>query len=120
MVGFFKSLWDDFKSVGNFVGKGFDDIENVAKSGLGYISDVKDQSFGLANHLVSGAEGLGSQAIEGVKGIAEKGESIISTPLIIIAAGLAFFLLSKNAGTAIEVGGRLGEKALQNPGLATL
>lgn len=117
MVGFFKSIGNELSSIGNFVGKGFDDVENVAKSGLGYISDVKDKSFGLANHLVEGADDLGSKVIDGVKGTVQGAESVISLPLIIIAAGLSFFLLSKNAGTAIEVSGRLGEKALQNPAM---
>lgn len=119
MSKFFKSIGDDLSKAANFVGselgKSFDDVQNVAKSGMGYLDDVQKQGFGLANHLVGDAKDLGSEVIGGVKGIAEKGESIISLPLIIIAGGLAFFLVSKNAGEAIKVGGQLGSQALKNP-----
>lgn len=121
MVGFFKSIGNELSKIGNFVGdgikEGFDDVKNVAQSGMGEIKDIGDNSFGLANHLVSGAEGLAGKGIDGVKGIVGGAENMLSIPLILIAGGVAFFLLSKNAGTAIEVGGRLGEKALSNPGL---
>jgi hypothetical protein len=124
MSKFFKSIGNDLSSVANFVGskvsEGFDDVENIAKSGAGYINNVKDQSFGLANHLVSGAQDLGDKTIGGVKDIVQKGESIISLPLIIVAGGLAFFLLSKNAGEAIKVGGQLGSQALKNPAVMGL
>lgn len=124
MSKFFKAIGNDLSSVANFIGskvsEGFDDVENIAKSGAGYIDDVKNQSFGLANHLVGDASNLGSKVIGGVQGIVEKGESIISLPLIIVAGGLAFFLLSKNAGEAIKVGGQLGSQALKNPGVMAL
>ncbi len=124
MSKFFKAIGNDLSSVASFIGskvsEGFDDVENISKTGAGYINDVKNQSFGLANHLVGDAKDLGSDVIGGAKGIIEKGESIISLPLIIVAASLGFFLLSKNAGKAIEVGGQLGSQALKNPAVMGL
>lgn len=124
MSKFFKAIGNDLSSVANFVGSklgdGFDDVQNIAKTGAGYLDDVQKQGFGLANHLVSDAKDLGSDVIGGAKDIVGKAESIVSLPLIIVAGGLAFFLLSKNAGKAIEVGGQLGSQALKNPGMMAL
>lgn len=115
MVNFFKEIGNGLKDAANFIGskvdEGFNDIKNIATSSEGEIKNVADQGFGLANHLVSGAEDLGSKTIDGVKGTITGAENILTIPLILIAGGLAFFLLSPNAGKAIEVGGQ----ALKNP-----
>ncbi len=119
MVNFFKELGSDIKSAANFIGdgfkEGFKDISNIGSSAEHQISNVTDKTFGLADHLVSGAEGLGNKAIGGVQSTISGFENIISIPLILVAGGLAFFLLSPNFSKSVEVGGRLGEQALKNP-----
>lgn len=120
-MGFWSSIGDALSSAGHFIGntvhEGLDDIENVGKSALGYMNDAKDKTFSTAGHLIDGAENLGGQVVSGAEHIVEKGESIISTPLLIIAGGLALFLLSPNFSKAVDVGGRVGEQALKNPAI---
>jgi hypothetical protein len=118
-MGFWQSLGDGLSDVGHFVGgsvhEGLNDIDNIAKSAAGYLNDAKDQAFNTAGHLISGVEGLGEDIIQTGGDIIKKGESIKSLPLLILAAGVSLFLLSPNAGKAIEVGGQLGGQALKNP-----
>lgn len=118
-MGFWNSITNGFEEVGHFIGnvvhEGFNDIENIGKSAVNYIDDAKDQAFSTANHIIGSAKDLGDDVIKGGENIVGKATSVISTPLIIIAGGLALFLLSPNFSKTVEVGGQLGQQALKNP-----
>lgn len=124
MSKFFKAIGNDLSSVANFVGskvsEGFDDVENIAKTGAGTIDNIANQGFGLANHVIGSGESLGGKLIGGAKDIVGGAEGILSIPLILIAGGIAFFMLSKNGGEAIRVGGQVATQALKNPGVMAL
>lgn len=120
-MGFWNSLVDGVEKVGHFISEtvheGFNDIENMGKSAENYINSAKDETFNTANHIIGAGEKLGEKVLQTGEDISGKFTSVISTPLILIAGGLALFMISGNMSKAIDVGGRLGESALKNPAI---
>ena len=76
------------------------------------MDDVAKTGFGTVNNAVNQVAGLGKNAENRIGGAIQGAESAITLPLILIAGGLAFFLVSKNAGKAIEIGGQIAQKKL--------
>ena len=118
-MGFWDSISDGLSAAGHWLGdiahQGLNAIESVGSSGVGLMHDAQTNITHVADGLVSGAEKLGEGVLKTGENIVGDVKSVISTPLIIIAGGLAFFLFSQNFGKAIDVGGKLGSEALKNP-----
>ena len=80
-------LWDDLKSFGSSVGKWeenlFSGVENTFKWAVG-------ETVGVVEHTESTFSG------------------IISTPLLLIAGGIALFLWNSNAGQVAQVTKNVG------------
>lgn len=116
MVSFWNSIENGFAHIGHFVGDvahaAYTDFNNMAKGAEGTVKDIADKGFTTVDNAVNGVVSLGKNAENKVGGIVTGAESVISLPLLLIAGGLAFFLVSPNAGKAIDVGGQIAMKKL--------
>lgn len=121
MANFFRGLGNDLEHAAGYVGglihEGLEDVESMGKSAAHFIDSAKDEAFSTANHVISGGEDLGKDVLATGKGIVDKTESIISIPLILLAGGLALFMLSGNAKVAIQEGSRVAQQGMKNPEL---
>jgi len=119
MASFFRAIDNDLNKAAGFVGgllhEGLNDVESFGKSAEHYMESAKDQAFQTAGHVISGGEDIIKDGINTGGDIVKGGENIIAIPLILLAGGLALFMLSGNAGKAIDVGGKLGSQAMKNP-----
>jgi hypothetical protein len=116
MVSFWHSINNEFNKVGNFFGgilhQGFTDFNNLSNTAAQTIQNVANRGFTTVDNTVKGAVDLGKNTEKTIGGAVSGFENILSIPLILIAGGLAFFLLSPNAGKAIDVGGEIAMKKL--------
>lgn len=116
MVSFWNSIENGFSSAGHFIGnvahEGYTDFNNMAKGAEGVVKDVANKGFSTVDNAVNGVVNLGKNAEDKVSGIVTGAESVIAIPLILIAGGLAFFLLSSNGGKAIDIGGQIAMQKL--------
>lgn len=83
-----------WNSINHTVAAAFGDITSVFTGAEATVDDVAKQGFNTANNAIN-------QTGSVIKG----GEMIIAVPLIILAVGIGYFLVSDNAGKAIEVVG---------------
>lgn len=116
MVSFWNSITNEFNKVGNFIGatahEGFEDFNNMTKSATNTISNVATKGFSTVDGAVKGVVDLGKNAENKIGGAVNGFEDILMLPLALIAGGIAYFLVSKNGGQAIQVAGNIAMKKL--------
>lgn len=116
MVSFWNSIESGVSGAAHFLGnaahEAFTDFNNMAAGAESTVKDVATKGFSTVNGALHDVKDLGVNAENKLSGIVTGAESIISLPLILIAGGLAFFLISPNAGKAIDIGGQIAMKKL--------
>lgn len=116
MSNFWNSIKSEFSAAGNFLGslahQGFQEFNNIASNAEGVTKDIANKGFSTIDSTIHGAVNLAQNAENKVSGLVSGAEDILSLPLILLAGGVAYFLISKNGETALNIAGNVAMKKL--------